>query len=122
MRAFTLTNKAKADLKSNAIYTQRKWSKEQRKIYARQFDDAFHLLSETPATGNKCDFIKLGYQKSPVTSHIVFYHSVSQSEIEVVRILHKRMDAKTQLKTHNVALSGARSASGGGQGQGPERT
>jgi toxin ParE1/3/4 len=98
MRAFTLTKKAKADLKSIASYTQRKWGKEQRKIYARQFDDVFHMLSETPAAGIKCDFIRLGYRKFPVTSHIVFYHSVSQSEIEVVRILHKRMDAKSQLK------------------------
>lgn len=98
MRAFNLTRKAKADLKSIATYTQRKWGKEQRKIYARQFDDVFHMLSETPAAGNKCDFIRLGYRKFPVSSHIVFYHSVSQSEIEVVRILHKRMDAKIQLE------------------------
>lgn len=98
MRAFNLTRKAKADLKSIATYTQRKWGKEQRKIYARQFDDVFHMLSETPATGNKCDFIRLGYRKFPVSSHLVFYHSVSQSEIEVVRILHKRMDAKIPLE------------------------
>ena len=98
MRAFTLTKKAKADLKSISIYTQRKWGKEQRKIYARQFDDTFHMLSNTPSAGNKCDFIKKGYRKFPFNSHIVFYHSISQSEIEVVRILHKRMDAKTQLK------------------------
>ena len=95
---FKLTRLAKADLKSIAAYTQRKWGKEQRKIYARQFDDAFHLLSITPTAGNKCDFIKPGYQKFPVTSHIVFYRSVCQSEIEIVRILHKRVDAKTQLE------------------------
>ena len=99
MRTFTLTNKAKADLKSIAVYTQRKWGKEQRKNYVRQFDDAFHMLSETPELGHKCDFIKLGYRKFPVSSHIVFYHSTSQSEIEFVRILHKRMDSKTQFKT-----------------------
>ena len=98
MRTFTLTNKAKADLKSIAVYTQRKWGKEQRKTYVRQFDDAFHMLSETPELGNKCDFINLGYRKFPVSSHIVFYHSISQPEIEFVRILHKRMDAKTQFK------------------------
>lgn len=98
MRSFTLTKKAKADLKSIVVYTQRKWGKEQRKICARQFDDAFHMLAETPSAGNKCDFIKVGYRKFPVSSHIIFYHSVSQSEIEFVRILHKRMDAKAQLK------------------------
>ncbi len=101
MNAFTLTRKAKADLKSIATYTQRKWGKEQRKIYVRQFDDALHMLSETPAAENKCDFIKPGYRKFPVTSHIVFYHSVSEFEIEVVRILHKRMDAKTRISKYH---------------------
>ncbi len=98
MRAFTLTKKANADLKSISIYTQRKWGKEQRRIYAQQFDDAFHMLSKNPTVGNKCDFIKPGYLKFPVTSHMVFYRNVSQAEIEVVRILHKRMDAKIQLR------------------------
>ncbi len=98
MRTFTLTNKAKADLKSVAIYTQKKWGKEQRTTYLRQFDNAFHMLSETPELGNKCDFIKLGYRKFPVFSHIVFYHNTSQFEIEFVRILHKRMDDKTQFE------------------------
>lgn len=94
MRPFTLTRKAKADLKSIAAYTQRKWGKEQRNIYARQFDDAFHMFSENPAVGNKCDFIKQGYRVFQVASHTVFYRSLSQSAIEIVRILHKRMDAK----------------------------
>jgi toxin ParE1/3/4 len=98
MRAFTLTNKAKADLKSIAVYTQRKWGKEQRNIYLRQFDDTFHMLSETPVVGSKCDFIRQGYRKFLAASHIVFYHSVNQSEIKIVRILHKRMDAEAQLK------------------------
>ena len=97
MRVFTLTHKAKADLKSFAIYTQRKWGREQRKIYLRQFDDTFHMLSETPVVGSKCDFIKQGYRKFPAASHIVFYRSVNQSDIEIVRILHKRMDAEAQL-------------------------
>lgn len=98
MGSFTLTQKARADLKSIAIYTQRKWGKEQRRIYTRQFDDSFKMLSETPSVGHKCDFIKQGYRKFPVTSHIVFYHRKNQSEIEIIRILHKRMDAKRVLK------------------------
>ena len=98
MGTFLLTNKAKADLKSVAIYTQRKWGKEQRKIYARQFDDAFHMLAETPAAGNKCDFVKQGYRKFPISSHLIFYRDIDDSEIEIVRILHKRIDVKTHLK------------------------
>jgi len=99
MRSFTLTSKAKADLKSIAAYTQRKWGKDQRKTYIRQFDDAFHMLSKTPELGNQCDFIKQGYRKFPISSHVLFYHNISQFEIEFVRILHKRMDARTRFKT-----------------------
>lgn len=94
MATFQLTNKAKQDLKSIAAYTQKKWGREQRRIYLKQFDDAFHLLSITPDIGIGCDFIKAGYRKFPVTTHVVFYRSLSESKIEIVRILHKRMDAR----------------------------
>ncbi|MBX2849129.1 MAG: type II toxin-antitoxin system RelE/ParE family toxin [Acidiferrobacterales bacterium] len=97
MRTFQLTKQAKLDLKSIAAYTQRKWGKNQRKIYIRQFDDAFHFLAESPEIGNECDYIKIGYRKFPVTSHIVFYRTITESKIEIVRILHKRMDTKPQL-------------------------
>jgi toxin ParE1/3/4 len=98
MGKFTLTQKAKADLKSIAVYTQRTWGKEQRNTYLHQFDDAFHVLSDSPAAGSECDFIKKGYRKFPVSSHLIFYRSINQSEIEIVRILHKRMDVKEQIK------------------------
>jgi toxin ParE1/3/4 len=75
MRTFTLTNKAKADLKSIAAYTQRQWGKDQRKTYVRQFDDAFHMLSETPELGNKCNFIKQGYRKINSIVSICFFLS-----------------------------------------------
>lgn len=98
MGSFTLTQKAKADLKSIAVYTQRTWGKEQRNTYVRQFDDTFHMLSGSPVAGSECDFIKKGCRKFPVSSHLVFYRSINQSEIKIVRILHKCMDAKEQIK------------------------
>ncbi|WP_283788817.1 type II toxin-antitoxin system RelE/ParE family toxin [Bermanella sp. WJH001] len=98
MGQFTLTNKAKADLKSIAIYTQRKWGKSQRALYLKQFDDAFHLLADSPDAGVNCDFIKQGYRKFPNTSHVIFYRIVNDSQIEIVRILHKRMDVEINFK------------------------
>ncbi len=97
MGTFQLTNLARYDLKAIAAYTQRKWGEAQRRIYLRQFDDAFHLLAETPDIGTTCDYIKLGYRKFPVTSHIVFYRQLSNIQIEIVRVLHKRADAKPSL-------------------------
>lgn len=98
MGTFSLTEAAKADLKSIAAYTQRRWGKEQRRIYARQFDDAFHMLADTLEAGISCDAIKVGYRKFPIGSHVIFYRPLSETEIEIVRILHKRMDSARQLQ------------------------
>jgi toxin ParE1/3/4 len=98
MGAFSLTHAATADLKSIAIHTQRRWGKHQRRRYIKQFDDAFHILAENPHTGTSCDFIRDGYRKFPNGSHIIFYREVGVAKIEVVRILHKRMDVARQLK------------------------
>ncbi len=97
MGTFTLTQKAKTDLKIIAAHTQRRWGKQQRMLYTKQFDDAFHMLADTPKVGNRCDFIKLGYRKFPNGSHVIFYRELLYSEIEIVRILHKRMDVAGQL-------------------------
>ncbi len=94
--SFTLTRKAKEDLKSIAAYTQRKWGREQRRIYAKQFDDVFHMLADNPDVDNSCDYIKGGYKKFPNSSHIIFYRILSDEKIEIVRILHKRMDARSK--------------------------
>ncbi|MAL95975.1 MAG: plasmid stabilization protein ParE [Haliea sp.] len=98
MAAFVLTQAARADLKAIAVFTQRRWGREQRRLYIRQFDDAFHLLAERPEAGTVCDSIKSGYRKFPNGGHVVFYRQLSDSEIEVVRILHKRMDLVRQLE------------------------
>ncbi|MCW8884328.1 MAG: type II toxin-antitoxin system RelE/ParE family toxin [Motiliproteus sp.] len=98
MGTFTLTRRAKTDLKSIAAYTQRKWGKEQRRIYAKQFDDIFHMLAESPDAGAKCDYLMIGYRKFPCSSHMIFYRGKSGAEIEIVRVLHKRVDVQQQLR------------------------
>ena len=98
MGTYSLTNAARADLKSVAVYTQRRWGKEQRRIHSKQFDDAFLLLANSPDAGLSCDHIKEGYKKFPTGSHTIFFRIISESEIQIVRILHKRMDVARQLR------------------------
>ena len=95
--SFSLTRKAREDLKSIATYTQKQWGKKQRRIYAKQFDDAFHMLADNPDLGKRCSYIKSGYKKFPNSSHIIFYRTLDDKQIEIVRILHKRMDARSKL-------------------------
>lgn len=95
--SFTLTLKAKDDLKSIAVNTQKKWGKEQRRIYVKQFDDTFHMLAKNPDVGVACSYIKIGYRKFPNSSHIIFYRVTATERVEIIRILHKRMDARPKL-------------------------
>jgi len=94
--SFTLTGKAKSDLKAIAIFTEQRWGKEQRNLYVKQMDDDFHLLADVPMTGIVCDYIKSGYRKIPQGSHIIFYRIVKNSDIEIVRIPHKSMDIESK--------------------------
>ena len=92
MKPFQLSAKAKADLKDIALFTQRRWGREQRNIYIKQFDDSFWLLAENPDVGKACDEIRPGYRKFPQGSHVIFYKQVDSQHIQVIRILHKSMD------------------------------
>jgi toxin ParE1/3/4 len=92
MKPFELTKKAKEDLRKIAKYTENHWGRNQRCLYAKQFDDAFHLLAENPSVGKKCEYIKVGYRKFPQSSHIIFYREETKSKITIIRILHKNMD------------------------------
>ena len=98
MGTYSLTRSARADLKSIASYTQRRWGRQQRLLYARQFDDAFQMLAHSPESGITCDTIKKGYRKFPNGSHLIFYRLINADEIEIVRILHKRVDALGQFE------------------------
>lgn len=92
MKPFKLTVSAKADLKDIALFTQRKWGKEQRNLYLKQFDESFWMLSENPVLGRRCDEIRDGYRKFPQGSHVIFYQQTDSQEILIIRILHKNMD------------------------------
>jgi toxin ParE1/3/4 len=99
MKPFELTNAAKSDLKKIALYTHEEWGGNQRNVYIKQFDDTFHMLSDSPLVGKACDEIKTGYKKFPIGSHIIFYKTGTNSKILVVRILYKKMDIELSLLT-----------------------
>ena len=97
MKPLALTRKAKADLQGIARYTEQRWGKEQRNLYIKQLDEAFHLLAKNPLAGKGCDDIRPGYRKFPQGSHIIFYRDGMDCMVEIVRILHESMDADAAL-------------------------
>ncbi len=96
MKAFELTKKAKEDLRKIAQVTEKRWGRDQRFLYIKQLDEAFHLLSENPSVGKQCEYIKRGYKKFPQSSHIIFYCEGENNKIIIIRILHKNMDVESK--------------------------
>ena len=97
MSRFTLTSKAKSDLKEIGRYTLEHWGQEQLKRYLTMFDACFQQLAANPLKGQDCSNIKQGYRKFSIGSHVVFYHQVNSDMIEIVRVLHGRMDLQMRL-------------------------
>lgn len=96
MGSFILTQKARDDLLSIGRYTRKQWGKAQQIRYLTQLDCAFHDLSDKPDIGRTCDDIREGYFKYGVGKHVIFYRH-TKGHIEIVRILHSRMDIEQHL-------------------------
>ncbi len=54
------------------------------------------MLAQEPHLGRVCDEIRQGYRKHHVGRHLIFYRQVA-AHIEIIRILHKRMDVESHL-------------------------
>lgn len=93
---FQLTNRAYADLKTIAEYTQTTWGVAQRREYLSRLDQSFSLIAENVGIGRNCDYIREGYFSHPVGMYLVFYR-VEGKTVTIVRILHQSMNVERQL-------------------------
>ncbi|MDP0500303.1 MAG: type II toxin-antitoxin system RelE/ParE family toxin [Verrucomicrobiota bacterium JB022] len=53
-------------------------------------------LERFPDLGFSCAYVRVGYRKYPVGRHVIYYR-VQPDALEVVRILHQRMDVERYL-------------------------
>ena len=97
MPSFVLTKAAKADLKDIGRYTQATWGRDQRTRYLTLLDTGFRALADNPVVGKDCNDIRPGYRKHQIEKHIAFYRQSGSSQIEIVRVLHERMDLEANL-------------------------
>ena len=88
---FVLTPRAQGDLEEIWDYTVDRWGSQQAEQYIRQLWQDIEALVQRPARGRKCPEVKPGYYRYPSGSHVLFYRREAD-EIEIVRIVHRRMD------------------------------
>jgi len=97
MLPFKLSQKARDDLIGIARYTEEIWGRDQRRLYLKKLDSMFYILADTPAAGSPRDDLRPGYFQKKEGSHLIFYRLGASSQIEIIRILHIRMDAARYL-------------------------
>lgn len=87
---YRLSPLAQADLEDIWSYTALRWSPMQAESYHATIIGAFEGLAAGRKQGRSAD-IRAGYLKYRVGSHVVFYR-LSEAGIDIMRVLHERMD------------------------------
>jgi len=96
MSRITLTPKAKADLDDIWNFTFARWGMGQAEKYVRDLWAAMEKqVNDLPNSIDIGD-VRSGYRKVHAGSHVIFF-KVTLDGIDVVRILHQRMDFNRHL-------------------------
>jgi toxin ParE1/3/4 len=96
MTAYVLSPRAQSDIEDIWDYTAGHWNARQAEIYIRQIHHAIETVAAEPKLGRSCDDIRKGYRKYPAGSHVLFFRMTADG-IDVVRVLHNRMDFERHL-------------------------
>lgn len=98
MAEYVLSRKAILDLAEIWHYTCNTWSEIQADKYYELLTGAFKTLATNPALGKSYEEIHIGLLGIRVGQHIIFYRKSKAKQIQIIRILHVRMDLKRNIK------------------------
>ena len=94
---FIISKKALSDLEEIWLYTVKKWSIAQADRYHGLIFDEINYICKNINAGKSMEHVRKGYRASKVKHHLIFYRVVNDT-VEVIRILHERMDIENRLK------------------------
>jgi toxin ParE1/3/4 len=97
MSHYRISTQALAELKNIWKYTFKNWSKKQADRYYELVIEEIKFVSENYETGKTIQGTRQNYRFSQVKSLLLFYNKTDNNLVEIVRILHKRMQLKKHL-------------------------
>lgn len=92
MSGVVLSPKAKADLSEVWDYTHSEWGAEQAEKYVRELWAAMQEQTLDLTKSIDIGDVRKGYRKVRSGSHAIFFKVTSAGDVDVVRILHQKMD------------------------------
>lgn len=92
MPDLTIAPLARDDLKDIGRYTQETWGVAQRNTYLRAFAAIFEQMREGIIMGRSRGEIRDHLLCYPCNKHMIFFRRTDAGDVEILRILHERMD------------------------------
>lgn len=97
MREVILRPEAALDIEDIADYTIQQWGKDQARKYVAELRQMIERLSDNAERFPLSDLPFPGLHRMRCRHHLVYY-LVDEAHVDVVRILHERMDASAHLE------------------------
>ncbi|MFA6967786.1 MULTISPECIES: type II toxin-antitoxin system RelE/ParE family toxin [Bosea] len=96
MREIVISPAAQRDIDDIWTSSIAEWGSARTIKYVTALRDTVARLAEMPEIAPACDHVKAGHRKYGVGSHIIFF-TATPDQIDIVRILHQRMDVGRHL-------------------------
>lgn len=87
---------ARADLDAIVAYTKRNWGTDKARVYVAQLRAVATGLADYPQRFPLYNSRLGSFRKASCGEHLIFY-AVAADKVEIVRVLHNRVDADAQL-------------------------
>lgn len=97
MSNYIISQKALEDINAIWVYTAQKWSGEQANRYYNLIFDEIEFISNNFEMAQDFGKLRKSYRYSKIKSHLIFFKKNKFNEIEVIRVLHERMDIEGRL-------------------------
>ena len=97
MSVYIFSEKALEDINNIWIYTAENWFVEQADRYYNAIMDEIEFIVQKFELAHDFGKIRKSYKYSKIKSHLIFFKKNTSNEIEIVRVLHERMDIENRL-------------------------
>jgi len=97
MSEYIISEKAIDDINKIWVFTAENWSVEQADRYYNLILDEIEFIAQNFEMARDFGSIRKSYRSSKVKSHLIFFKKNKFNEIEVIRVLHERMDIERRL-------------------------
>lgn len=88
---------AASDIESIWDFTEGRWGTDQAERYVMALRDTCAAMADGSRPGQDASDIRDGYQKLRCGKHVIFARGRDDGALEIVRILHERMDITAHL-------------------------